>query len=66
MTLMRHCERRLMDKIFTDENLLGTWTAFDHVSEICRTSPHKLASQISSAEGQAVTSPVAVHGDDKA
>ena len=29
MTLMRHSDRRLTDKIYTDENLLGTWSAFD-------------------------------------
>ena len=29
MTLMRHSDRRLTDKIYTDENLLGTWAAFD-------------------------------------
>jgi hypothetical protein len=26
---MRHSDRRLTDKIYTDENLLGTWAAFD-------------------------------------
>jgi integrase len=29
MALMRHSDRRLTDKIYTDENLLGTWSAFD-------------------------------------
>jgi integrase len=29
MTLMRHSDRRLTDKIYTDENLLSTWSAFD-------------------------------------
>ncbi len=29
MTLMRHSDRRLTDKIYTDENLLGTWSAID-------------------------------------
>jgi integrase len=29
MSLMRHCDRRLTDKVYTDENLLGTWAAFD-------------------------------------
>jgi integrase len=29
MALMRHSDRRLTDKIYTDENLLGTWAAFD-------------------------------------
>ena len=29
MTLMRHSDRRLTNKIYTDENLLGTWSAFD-------------------------------------
>ncbi len=32
MTLMRHSDRRLTDKIYTDENLLGTWAAFDALS----------------------------------
>lgn len=29
MSLMRHSDRRLTDKIYTDENLLGTWSAID-------------------------------------
>ena len=29
MALMRHSDRRLTDKIYTDENLLGTWSAID-------------------------------------
>jgi len=29
MSLMRHSDRRLTDKIYTDEKLLGTWAAFD-------------------------------------
>ena len=38
MTLMRHSDRRLTDKVYTDENLLGTWAAFDSAPELWRTS----------------------------
>jgi integrase len=29
MALMRHSDRKLTDKIYTDENLIGTWSAID-------------------------------------
>jgi len=31
MALMRHSDPRLTDRIYTDENLLGTWSAFDQL-----------------------------------
>ena len=29
MALMRHTDRRLTEKVYTDKNLLGTWEAID-------------------------------------
>jgi integrase len=40
MSLMRHSDRRLTDKIYTDENLLGTWAAFDTLPNYGN-EPHK-------------------------
>ena len=57
---MRHSDRRLTDKGYTDENLLGTWGAMDalpHYSE--RASP--IASQILGVSCQNVASAVAVN-----
>ena len=57
MALMRHSDGRLTDKVYVDENLLGTWTAFDSLP-----SYEKQASQIASqklvAAGQNVSLPV--------
>jgi hypothetical protein len=39
MSLMRHSGRRLTDKIYADENLLGTWAAFDTLPNYAE--PHK-------------------------
>lgn len=60
MALMRHSDRRLTDKIYTDENLLGTWAAFDALSNYA-----ERASQILVANGQSVTSPVATSDGKK-
>ena len=38
MALMRHSDRRLTDKIYTDENLLGTWSAFDALASYTGTA----------------------------
>jgi integrase len=51
MSLMRHSDRRLTDKIYTDENLLGTWTAFDALPNYSERSS-QIASQILGARGQ--------------
>lgn len=45
MTLMRHSDRRLTDRIYTDENLLGTAAAFDVLPNYS-----ERASQIASQE----------------
>jgi hypothetical protein len=57
MALMRHSDRRLTDKIYTDENLLGTWAAFDSLPNFTERAS-QIASQILGASGQAVTLPV--------
>ena len=64
MSLMRHSDRRLTDKIYTDENLLGTWAAFDSLPNYSERAS-QIASQILGAEGQNVTLPVAVNGENK-
>jgi integrase len=51
MALMRHSDRRLTDKIYTDENLLGTWSAFDALPSYTET-PSQGASQKLVAVGQ--------------
>jgi integrase len=58
MALMRHSDRRLTDKIYTDENLLGTWAAFDSLPKF-EERASQIASQILDASGQIVASPVA-------
>jgi len=57
MTLLRHSDRRLLDEIYTDENLLGTWSAFDHLPNYTEQASQG-ASQILVATGQNVSSPV--------
>jgi integrase len=67
MSLMRHSDRRLTDKIYTDENLLGTWSAFDSLPNYSKRSS-LIASLILGAEGQTVSLPVAMkqkHNGDK-
>jgi hypothetical protein len=62
MSLMRHSDRRSTDKIYTDENLLGTWAAFDTLPNYSERAS-QIASQILGAEGQNATLPVAVNGE---
>ena len=54
MALMRHSDRRLTDKIYTDENLLGTWAAFDSLPKYGEQAS-QTASQILGATGQNVS-----------
>ncbi len=54
MALMRHSDRRLTDKIYTDENLLGTWSAFDHLPNFSERAS-QIASQILGASGHLVS-----------
>src|SRR5580692_4795053 len=61
MSLMRHSDRRLTDKICTDENLLGTWAAFDALPNYSERAS-QIASQILGAEGPNVTLPDAMNG----
>jgi len=64
MALMRHSDRRLTDKIYTDENLLGTWAAFDSLPNY-REQASQIASQILGATGQNVALAVATGGGVK-
>jgi len=57
MALMRHSDRRLTDKIYTDENLLSTWAAFDRLPNYGEQAS-QIASQILVATGQNVSQPV--------
>ena len=57
MTLLRHSDRRLLDKIHTDESLLGTWDAFDLLPNYAEQASQG-ASQGSCAEGHRQSSPV--------
>ena len=61
MALMWHSDRRLTDKIYTDENLFGTWAAFDSLPNYA-----EQASQILGAKGQSVSLAVATGGGVKA
>jgi hypothetical protein len=58
MSLMRHSDRRLTDKIYKDENLLGTWGAFDILPNYSERAS-QIASLILGVEGQSVSSAVA-------
>ena len=60
MSLMRHSDWRLTDKVYTDENLLGTWAAFDALPNYS-----ERASQILGADGQSESSAVTVSGGVK-
>ncbi|MGH7943155.1 MAG: site-specific integrase, partial [Limisphaerales bacterium] len=64
MALMRHSDRRLTDKIYTDENLLGTWSAFDALPNYTERAS-QIASQILVANGQNESSAVTVNGGEK-
>ena len=61
MALMRHSDRRLTDKIHTDENLLGTWSAFDALPNYTEPAS-QIASQILVANGQSESLPVTTNG----
>ena len=61
MTLMRHSDRRLTDKVYTDENLLGTWAAFDALPNYAERASQG-ASQRLFAKGQNESSPVTTNG----
>ncbi len=50
--------------VYIDENLLGTWTAFDALPNYSGRAS-QIASQILGAVGQNVTLPVAVNGEKK-
>ncbi len=65
MTLMRHSDRRLTDKIYTDENLLGTWSAFDCLPNYANGASQG-ASQILRARGHNESSAVTTGGGAKA
>ena len=64
MALMRHSDRRLTDKIYTDENLLGTWSAFDALPNYTEAASQG-ASQILVANGQSESSAVTTNGGGK-
>jgi integrase len=64
MALMRHSDRRLTDKIYTDENLLGTWAAFDSLPNFGERAS-QIASQILGAGGQSVSQAVTTGGGEK-
>jgi integrase len=64
MTLMRHSDRRLTDKVYTDENLLGTWAAFDVLPNYVERAS-QIASQILVANGQNESSLVTTNGGGK-
>ena len=61
MALMRHSDRQLTDKIYTDENLLGTWAAFDSLPNYGERAS-QIASQNLVAGGQNVSLPVTTDG----
>jgi hypothetical protein len=54
MALMRHSDRRLTDKVYTDENLLGTWGAIDSLPDYAKAAS-PIASLFLGAEGQSVS-----------
>ena len=61
MALMRHSDRRLTDKIYTDENLLGTWSAIDSLpnySTMASQGASQIASQKIVAGGHGESQPV--------
>jgi len=61
MALMRHSDRRLTDKIYTEENLLETWGAFASLPDYGQQAS-QIASQVLGASGQAVALPVTTGG----
>jgi integrase len=68
MALMRHSDRRLTDKVYTDENLLGTWSAIDALPSYgagVSQAASQIASQKVCAESQSVSLPVAASDKKK-
>ncbi len=67
MTLMRHSDRRLTDVVYTDENLLSTWSAIDSLPSYTE-SPSQLlpqrASQKLVAAGHGVALAVTTGGGE--
>ena len=61
MTLMRHSDRRLTDKIYTDENLLGTSSAIEAIPSYANQASQG-ASQNLVAAGQVVSPAVTASG----
>ena len=61
MAVMRHSDRRLTDKIYTDESLLSTWAAFDSLPNYGEQAS-QIASQSLVAAGQNVALPVTTSG----
>jgi integrase len=64
MSLMRHSDRRLTDKIYTDERLLGTAEAIDALPNYTGAAS-QIASQILGASGLSGTLPVTSGGGVK-
>ncbi len=64
MTLMRHSDRRLTDKIYTDENLLGTSAAIDALPDYGKQAS-QIASQKLGASGHLASSAVTSGGGVK-
>ena len=46
MALMRHSDRRLTDKIYTDENLLPTWSAIDALPSYAGAAPQGASQKV--------------------
>src|SRR5208283_1866516 len=61
MTLMRHSDRRLTDKVYTDENLLGTSSAIEAIPSYANPASQG-ASQRMVATGQIVSQAVTLSG----
>jgi integrase len=65
MEMMRHSDRRLTDKVYTDTSKLHTWSAVDKLPSVLQTNEESLSqilSQNSVAGGQSVSLPV-IGGD---
>ena len=65
MEMMRHSDRRLTDKVYTDTSKLHTWSAVDRLPSVLQTNEESLSqilSQNSVAGGQSVSLPV-IEGD---
>jgi len=64
MALMRHSDRRLTDKVYTDESLLGTWGAFDALPTYTQ-APSQIASQKLGAGGHGASLTVTTDAEGK-